>query len=139
MEARLFADEHFDARVTDILRRRGHDVVTVRQIAQNKQGDALSDEEVLKYATQHKRVVLTDNVSDFHRLHEQIPWHEGIVACSVYADARAKANAINETLWREWNARHSFTGRWMRIPAEGENAGSTRRRTRKTRRKRRMR
>jgi hypothetical protein len=48
MEARLLADEHFGVRIVAELRAKGHDVVTVRQLNENKSGDGWSDEAVLE-------------------------------------------------------------------------------------------
>jgi uncharacterized protein DUF5615 len=121
MTERLLTDEQFDARVVDELRRRhGHDVVTVRQTCSSKYGDAFDDKSVLEYALSERRVVITDNQKHFRKLHVDMPWHSGIVNCSVYANPNKKADRINDIL-RRTAARIGmphFTGQLMSIPSE---------------------
>lgn len=57
---RAYADEHVQSAVVDALRRRGMDVVTVRE----RQGEGTADAAVLAEALRGNRVVLT-NDADF--------------------------------------------------------------------------
>lgn len=115
MEARLLADEHFDVRIVAELRAKGHDIVTVRQLNENKGGDAWTDEDVLAEGTRLNRIILTENIKDFRKLHDQVHWHEGIVVCVPEADYRKKADRIDEKLrdlMREKN-NSRLTGEWI--------------------------
>ena len=63
---KLLLDEMLSPLAATELRRRGHDVVAV------KATPALvgqPDEEVLRWAREHGRAVVTNNVGDFRRLH----------------------------------------------------------------------
>jgi hypothetical protein len=120
---RLLTDEHMDARVVDALRPyHGHDVVTVRQTCENKSGDGISDEQVLRHALAERRIIITDNRKHFRQLHLSMPWHEGIVVCPVYDDAREKALRINDLLQRtlEGVGIPRLTGQLMSICSESE-------------------
>jgi hypothetical protein len=122
--ARLLADEHFDMRVVDNLRRRhGHDVLTIRQTCSSKYGDGIDDRAVIEQALADRRILLTDNRSDFRHLHAAMPWHSGIVLCPVYANASRKADLINDILRDTANLSGvpHFTGQLMTIPPEGSH------------------
>ena len=80
---RLYSNENFPLPVVEELRRLGCDVTTVLETG--RAGQAWPDEDVLRYATDEDRVLLTLNRKHFIRLHHaQIP-HTGIVACTVMA------------------------------------------------------
>jgi predicted nuclease of predicted toxin-antitoxin system len=64
----------------------GHDVLTV-----NKADMAgLPDDQVLDYARQHNRILLTRNCDDFHTLHRANSDHPGILA--IYQDTEPAKN-----------------------------------------------
>ena len=84
--ALLLADEHFDTKIVDRLRLLGYDARTVRQECVDKRGDGFSDEVVLAIAIEQSRAVVTGNHADFKTLHEQKPWHCGIVSCTRLSD-----------------------------------------------------
>jgi hypothetical protein len=125
MEARLLADEHFDVEVVAALSSKGHDIVTVRRMNQNKRGDGWTDEDVLRIAKEHNRVLLTDNIKDFRKLHRSMHWHEGIVACASEHDAQAKADRIDQLLRDAMDDRrnHRLTGLWIDARPSGGNPG----------------
>ena len=62
---RLLLDEHYDRRIAEQLRRRGHDVV-----AATERSDLLGlpDDELLARAHVDRRALLTEDVRDFTRL-----------------------------------------------------------------------
>ena len=67
---RLLLDEHFDPELARQLRERhGHDV---RPVSKDPRLEALSDANVLAYATREGRVLVTENVVDFTRLHRYV-------------------------------------------------------------------
>jgi hypothetical protein len=58
----------------------------------------MPDEQVLDYATQNDRAVLTLNRREFIRLHTQKPDHAGIIVCTPDADADGQAARIHALL-----------------------------------------
>lgn len=94
--ARLYANENFPLAVVEELRRLGHDVLTTSE--SGRAGQAISDEEVLAFATFEGRAVLTLNRKHFRRLHQQDPNHAGIVICTFDFDFPTQASRIHETL-----------------------------------------
>jgi predicted nuclease of predicted toxin-antitoxin system len=77
--ADLYADEHFPYAVVEILRNLGHHVLTVKEAG--KANQKIPDEEVLRFATEQNRAVLTLNRKDFIKLHYTYPNHGGIIVC----------------------------------------------------------
>ncbi len=77
--AALYLDEDVSVVVAAILRGRGFDAVTTRDLGQL----GLSDNEQLAHATRMRRALLTHNRADFERLHSE--WlgvgrhHTGII------------------------------------------------------------
>jgi Domain of unknown function (DUF5615) len=78
--ARLHADENFDYRVVQELRRLGHDVLTAHEARRANQG--IGNGDVLTFAVSQKRAVLTFNRADFIRWHKHQQPHSGIVVCT---------------------------------------------------------
>jgi predicted nuclease of predicted toxin-antitoxin system len=76
--ADLYADEQFPREVVNQLRDLAHDVLTVQE-ADNR-GEP--DENVLAFATDQGRAVVTLNRKDFFRLHRESDDHGGILACT---------------------------------------------------------
>jgi Domain of unknown function (DUF5615) len=68
-------------------------------------GQRIPDEEVLRFATEHHRAVLTMNRRDFFRLHRQTPNHAGIVACTEDADCDGQAGRIDEAVTAQGDLR----------------------------------
>ncbi|MGC9504140.1 DUF5615 family PIN-like protein [Baaleninema sp.] len=77
--ARLYADEQFPQPVIERLRAKEHDILTVREAGRSNL--KIPDAEVLAFATQEQRAVLTLNRVDFIKLHYQSPEHSGIIVC----------------------------------------------------------
>lgn len=87
MSLRLLLDEDSQAKyLVSLLRSAGHDVITVNEAGLKGQVDS----EVLNYAIQKRRSLLTRNCNDFQELHEINPNHPGILA--VYQDADPAKN-----------------------------------------------
>ena len=75
MSLKLLIDEDSQAKVlVSMLRRAGHNVVTVNELGLMSQ----PDEVVLDYARQDNRIVLTHNCRDFEALHKTNSNHSGI-------------------------------------------------------------
>ena len=65
---KLLLDEMLSPAIARALRSRGHDVAT---IAGNPERKALPDPEVLELARAEHRAIVTNNVRDFRRLHNE--------------------------------------------------------------------
>jgi hypothetical protein len=95
--ARLYADEDVPRPLVEQLRSRGHDLLTVLEARQANQ--SIPDADVLAYATQLGRSVLTHNRRHFQRLHLASKAHAGIVSCKRDdADPAALADRIHAAL-----------------------------------------
>lgn len=79
--AAIYANENFPRRVIDALREIGHDVLTSQEAGRANQ--MVPDEDVLSFAVEQGRAVLTLNRLDFFRLHRDTGGrHSGIIACT---------------------------------------------------------
>jgi hypothetical protein len=96
--ARLYGDEDFDHAVLEALRDLGHDVLSAQEAGQA--GQSVPDLDVLAFATQQGRAVLTFNRRHFIALHRKIQTHFGIIVCTRDPDARALAHRIHQTVTR---------------------------------------
>jgi len=63
--ARLYGDENFDVHAIELLRQLGHDALTVRDAGKGNQ--STPDHEVLAYATENNRAVVTFDRRDYFR------------------------------------------------------------------------
>jgi hypothetical protein len=91
--ARLYANENLPVQVVMELRHHGHDVLTT--LESGRAGQAVSDEEVLAFATAEQRIVVTLNRRHFVRLHSEYPNHAGIIVCSFDQDYAGLAQRID--------------------------------------------
>ncbi len=96
--ASLYSNENFPKRVVEELRRLGHDVLTSYEAGRANQ--KIPDDQVLAFATDQIRAVLTLNRLDFIRLHRETQGaHAGIIVCTRYdADPSAFARRIHSAL-----------------------------------------
>jgi hypothetical protein len=94
--ARLYANENFPLPVVETLRQARHDVVTVGNTGKAEQ--SWPDEEVLEFATQDDRILLTLNRRHFIRLHDQQVEHAGIIACTFDPDFAGLAQRIDAAI-----------------------------------------
>lgn len=92
--AAFYANENFPLPVVEELRRLGHDVVTTNEAGNS--GLAVPDENVLEYAVEHGRAVLTLNRKHFIALHCRRNSHAGIVVCTVDRDFAGQARRIHK-------------------------------------------
>lgn len=94
----IYSNENFPKRVVEELRRLGHDVLTSYEAGQANQ--KIPDAQVLAYATEQNRAVLTLNRFDFIRLHQETQGaHAGIIVCTRDdADPPALAGRIHAAL-----------------------------------------
>ncbi|MBW4499716.1 MAG: DUF5615 family PIN-like protein [Scytonema hyalinum WJT4-NPBG1] len=94
--ARLYADEQFSRKVSELLRTMGHSVLTVQEAGNANQG--IPDEEVLAFAVSDNRAVITLNRQDFIRLHRSNSEYAGIIVCTNDTDRSRMATRINEAM-----------------------------------------
>jgi hypothetical protein len=79
--AAIYANENFPRRVVEALRTLGHDVLTSQEAGRANQ--MVPEEDVLSFAVEQGRAVLTLNRLDFFRLHRETGGrHSGIIACT---------------------------------------------------------
>ena len=94
--ARFYADENFPRQVVDGLRELGHDLLTVGE--SGKANQRIPDPEVLEFATQLERALLTINRRQFIHLHEIHPDHASIIVCTQDIDTERQATRIHEAV-----------------------------------------
>ena len=82
--------------VVELLKRFGHDVITTRDVGKDNEG--IPDEDVLGFAVENRRAVLTHNPRDFIHLHQQPPQHEGMIVCTDNPDFSKLAAKIHALL-----------------------------------------
>ncbi len=109
MIARLYSNENFPLPVVEALREKGHDVLTTSDAGRSNTG--ISDDEVLRFAIENQRAVITHNRQDFIRLHRTIPDHEGIIVCTENADFSALAEKVHAQLQQT----ESLKGQLLRV------------------------
>ncbi len=96
MSARLYSNENFPLPVVEALRLLGYDVLTTRDAGKANEG--IPDDEVLEFACQQDRAVITHNRKDFIRLHQTRTDHSGIIVCTTNPDFTALAEKIHAQL-----------------------------------------
>ena len=94
--ARLYSNENFPYPVVVELRHLGHDVLTVSDAGRAEQ--AIQDDEVLAFASQQQRALLTINRKHFIALHRSAPNHAGIIVCTLDANFAGQAERIDAAL-----------------------------------------
>lgn len=109
MIARLYSNENFPLPVVDELRRLGHDVLTTRDAGKSNEG--IPDDEVLRFAKENGRAVITHNRQDFIRLHRQSSDHARITVCTDNPDFPTLAAKVHAQL----EAMESLKGHLMRV------------------------
>jgi Domain of unknown function (DUF5615) len=78
-DVRLYSNENFPSTMVDRLRSLGCDILTSFDADQANQG--IPDDEVLRFATEQNRAVITFNRDDFVVLHRGGQQHTGIIVC----------------------------------------------------------
>lgn len=94
--ARLYSNENFAIDIVQILRDYDHDVLTSYDADQANQ--SIPDPEVLKFATNQNRILITFNRDDFIELHRSGINHSGIIICKDDRDYLGQAKFINDFL-----------------------------------------
>ncbi len=105
----LYSNENFPRATVETLRSMGHDVLTTAEAGNANQ--AIPDEDVLQYAINNQRAVLTLNRQDFIALHRSTPDHEGIIVCTFNPDFANLALKIDAAL----RSTPTLTGQLLRV------------------------
>jgi len=94
---RFYANENFPRPAVKHLRTLGYDVETSHEVGNSNRG--IPDQEVLEFALQRERAILTLNRRDFVRLHNHFCMkHSGIVVCSEDKDYEGLAERIHNAV-----------------------------------------
>ena len=107
--AKLYSNENFPLPVVKELRKLGHDVLTIQETGKGEQ--AIPDEEVLAFAVEKDRAVLTLNRKHFIRLHKERSAHAGIIVCSVDSDFVSQARRIHAAI----ESQEELSGQLIRV------------------------
>jgi len=94
--ARIYSNENFFRPTILMLRELGHDVLT--SLEAGNANLKIPDEEVLLFAVQEERIMLTLNRRHLMRLHRLNPDHFGLIVCTEDADFEALAIRIHEAI-----------------------------------------
>lgn len=116
---KFYANENFPLNLAIELRQLGYDVLTSYEAEQANR--AISDENVLKFAKEIGRVVITLNREDFITLHKQNKDHSGIIICKEDRDYKAQAEKIHEFILNE---SQSLQGRLIRLKKQNQKGAS---------------
>jgi hypothetical protein len=107
--ARMYSNENFPLPVVEALRQLGHEVVTVAETGKSEQ--AWPDADVLAFAADDDRCLLTLNRKHFIHLHDQSPDHAGIIVCTFDPDFAGQAQRIHDAI----GSVGSLPGRLVRV------------------------
>ena len=94
--ARFYSNENFPLDVVRFLRELGHDVLT--SFEAKKANQSIPDDEVLIFATEQNRALLTINRRDFKVLHKKAEKHAGIIICTQDMDFSGQAERIHQAI-----------------------------------------
>src|SRR5947208_1242999 len=97
--ARFYSNENFPQAAVEELRKLSHDVLT--SLEAGKANQRIPDEEVLAFATNENRILLTLNRKHFIKLHANDDDHGGIVVCSQDNDFVGLASRIDAAVGNE--------------------------------------
>ena len=115
---KLYTNENFPFPVVNELRDMGFDVLTSYEADQANK--AIPDEDVLKFATDIGRAVITLNRRDFIKLNRRRTEHEGIIVCTVDPDHSGVAKRIKVALSKH----NPMKNKLIRIDKQGHQLES---------------
>jgi predicted nuclease of predicted toxin-antitoxin system len=91
---KFYSNENFPIAMVDLLRSHGYDVLTSYEAGQANQ--KIPDDEVLMYAINAGRVVITENRQNFINLHSTASNHAGIIICKADRDYAGKVQVLHD-------------------------------------------
>jgi hypothetical protein len=118
--ARFYSNENFAIDIVQILRDYGHDILTSYDADQANQ--SIPDPEVLIFATNQNRVLITFNRDDFIELHRSGINHSGIIICKDDRDYLGQAKFIDDFLQSQTV---ELSDRLIRIQKQNQPKSST--------------
>ena len=111
---RLYTNENFPKEVALTLRNLGYDVLTVEEAGNARQ--RIPDEQVLEFALQTERVLITVNRKDFLLLHKKLHGrHLGIVLCTEDIDFVRMSRNIDTCLQSSFQKTPSLAGQLIKV------------------------
>lgn len=121
---KFYSNENFPMDIVMELRRLGYDVLTSYDAGQANQG--IPDEDVLTFATQQERVVITLNREDFIALQCSYISHNGIVIGKTDRDYLGQAQTLHAYLQQELNKNlvETFRDRLIRVKKQNQPKSS---------------
>jgi hypothetical protein len=111
--AKFYTNENFPLPAVQALRILGHDVLT--SLDAGRANQSLPDEDVLDFAHQQDRILLTLNRKHFIKLHLANFEHSGIIACTFDPDYQGLASRISEATQQN----ESMIGKLVRVNRPG--------------------
>lgn len=127
---KFYSNEHFPLDWVQELRKLGYDVLTSQQAGQANQ--SISDSDVLKFAHEHDRVVITLNRQDFINLHKQGQPHSGIIISKDFYQGAGnllqKQGYLQQTIFLHnflVNDNQPLKGRLIRIKKQNKKGSNT--------------
>ncbi len=95
----FYTNENFPLKIVERLRSFGYNVLTSFEAGRANQ--SILDEDVLLYAIETKRILLTLNRKDFMKLHKIFSNHFGIIVCTNDPDLERQSNNIHNAVSKE--------------------------------------
>lgn len=121
---KFYSNENFPMDIVRELRKLGYDVLTSYDAGQANQG--IPDEDVLTFAIQQERAVITLNRDDFIELHRSGIPHNGIIICKTDRDYVGQAQTLHIYLQEERtkNPMGTFRDRLIRVKKQNQPKSS---------------
>ena len=116
---RFYADENLPRAIIEELRQLNYNVLNSYEAQQANK--SISDENVLKFAQEKNKIIITLNRDDFVSLHQQGEAHSGITICKDDRDYKSQAQVINEFILQD---NRSLQGRLIRIKKQNQKGTS---------------
>ncbi|WP_199192018.1 DUF5615 family PIN-like protein [Chlorogloea sp. CCALA 695] len=116
---RFYADENLPRAIIEELRQLDYDVLTSYEAQQANK--SISDENVLKFAQERNKIIITLNRDDFVSLHQQGEAHSGIIICKDDQDYKGQVQLIDEFILQD---DRSLQGRLIRIKKQNQKGTS---------------
>ncbi len=91
---KFYSNENFPLEMVNLLRSFGYNVLTSYEAGTANQ--KITDDEVLLYATNTRRVLITENRQDFIYLHSTTSYHGGIIICKADPDYIGKVQVLHD-------------------------------------------
>ena len=116
---KLYSNENFPLDIVVELRKFGYDVLTSYEAGQANLG--IPDEDVLTFATQQGRAVITLNRDDFIALHRSHILHQGMIICKTDRDYIGQAQTLHAYL----QGKQEFSNSLIRVKKQNQPKSSS--------------